>query len=127
MIEISAGLIGRTALHRKDGGQKESVRRHPIVVVDFDFRQTLIVDRINFVDEVWLDQEAHPHSDKLHVIERYRRPDLGHLEAEVTVEDPGVLARAYTFKRVAELAPTEEIREFICNENNSDLQHLVGQ
>ena len=88
---------------------------------------TLVVDRINFVDEVWLDQEAHPHSDKLHVIERYRRPDLGHLEAEITVEDPGVLARPYTFKRVAELAPTEEIREFICAENNSDLQHLVSK
>jgi hypothetical protein len=88
---------------------------------------TLIVDRVNFVDDVWLDQEAHPHTDKLHVIERYRRPDLGHLEAEITVEDPGVLARPYTFKRVSELAPTEEIREFICNENNSDLQHLVGK
>ena len=88
---------------------------------------TLVVDRVNFVDEVWLDQDAHPHSDKLHVIERYRRPDLGHLEAEITVEDPGVLARPYTFKRVAELAPKEEIREFICTENNSDLQHLVGR
>ena len=88
---------------------------------------TLIIDRINFVAEVWLDQEAHPHSDKLHVIERYRRPDLGHLEAEITVDDPGVLARPYTFKRVSELAPTEEIREFICNENNSDLQHLVAK
>jgi hypothetical protein len=88
---------------------------------------TLIVDRVNFVDEVWLDQEAHPHTDKLHVIERYRRPDLGHLEAEVTVEDPGVLARPFTFKRVSELAPTEEIREFICNENNSDLAHLVDK
>src|SRR5215475_11940186 len=86
---------------------------------------TLIVDRVNFVDEVWLDQDAHPHSEKLHIIERYRRPDLGHLEAEITVDDPGVLARPYTFKRISELAPTEEIREFICNENNSDLQHLV--
>jgi hypothetical protein len=86
---------------------------------------TLIVDRINFVDEVWLDGEAHPHSDKLHIIERYTRPDLGHLEAEITVEDPGVLAKPWTFKRVAELAPTEEIREFMCNENNSDLAHFV--
>jgi hypothetical protein len=89
--------------------------------------ETLIVDRVNFVDEVWLDQESHPHSDKLHVVERYRRPDLGHLEVEVTVEDPGVLARPWTFKRVSELAPKEEIREFICPENNSDLSHLVGK
>jgi hypothetical protein len=88
---------------------------------------TLIVDRANFTDEVWLDPESHPHTDKLHVIERYRRPDLGHLEAEITVEDPGVLARPWTFKRVSELAPKEEIREFMCDENNSDLSHLVSK
>jgi hypothetical protein len=86
---------------------------------------TLVVDRVNFVDEVWLDQQAHPHSDKLHVIERYRRPDLGHLEAEITVEDPGVLAGPWTFKRVSDLAPKEQLREFMCDENNSDLSHLV--
>ncbi len=51
---------------------------------------TLVVDRVNFEDQVWLDQAAHPHSDKLHVIERYSRVDLGHLETEVTVEDPRV-------------------------------------
>ncbi len=88
---------------------------------------TLVVDRVNFVEDVWLDQDAHPHSDKLHIVERYTRPDLGHLEVVVTVEDPGVLARPWTFKRVSELAPTEELREFICNENNSDLPHLVGK
>lgn len=88
---------------------------------------TLVVDRVNFVDEVWLDGDGHPHTDKLHVIERYRRPDLGHMEVEITVEDPGVLAKPWTYKRASELAPTEEIREFICNENNSDLEHLVGK
>ena len=88
---------------------------------------TLVVDRVNFEDQVWLDQDAHPHSDQLHIIERYRRPDLGHLETEVTVEDPGILARPYTMKRVSDLAPGEEIREFICTENNRDLEHLVGR
>jgi hypothetical protein len=88
---------------------------------------TLVVDRVNFEDQVWLDQESHPHSDKLHVIERYHRVDLGHLETEVTVEDPGVLAKPWTMKRVSELAPGEEIREFICTENNRDLDHLVGR
>lgn len=88
---------------------------------------TLVVDRIGFDERVWLDQEAHPHSDKLHVVERYRRPDLGHLETEITVEDPGVLARPFTMKRVADLAPTERIYEFICAENNKDVSHLVGK
>ena len=61
-------------------------------------------------------------------MERYRRrPDLGHLETEVTVEDPGVLIKPWTMKRVSDLAPDQEIYEFICTENNKDVQHLVGK
>jgi hypothetical protein len=88
---------------------------------------TLVIDRIGFNDVGWLDQEAHPHSEKLHVVERYTRPDLGHLETEITVEDPEVLAKPYTMKRVSDLAPTEDIFEFICPENNRDVSHLVGK
>jgi hypothetical protein len=87
---------------------------------------TLVVDRVAFDPRVWLDVEAHPHSDKLHIIERYQRPDLGHLEIEITVDDPGVLAKPWTQKRVADLAH-EEIFEFICAENNKDVGHLVGK
>ena len=87
---------------------------------------TLVVDRVAFDDRVWLDQESHPHSDKLHIIERYHRPDAGHLEIEITVDDPGVLAKPWTQKRVTDLA-NEEIFEFICTENNRDVQHLVGK
>jgi hypothetical protein len=85
----------------------------------------LVVDRVGFDDRVWLDQGGHPHSPKLHVIERYRRPDLGHLETTITVEDPGILARPYTTVRMSELAPTEEIHEFICNEDEKDVSHFV--
>jgi len=88
---------------------------------------TLVVDRTGFNDQVWLDQESHPHSDKLHVTEKYTRPDLGHLITEITVEDAGVLARPYTMKRESELAPAETIYEFICPENNRDVGHMVGK
>ena len=88
---------------------------------------TLVVDRVAFHERVWLDRDGHPHSDKLHVTERYRRPDLGHLEFETTVEDPGILSKPWTQKRVAELAPGEEIYEFICPENNQDAPHMVGK
>jgi Carboxypeptidase regulatory-like domain len=88
---------------------------------------TLVIDRVGFKDEVWLDQELHPHTDKLHVVDRYRRPDLGHLTIETTVEDPGVVTKPYTIKRSADLAPDQEIDEFICNENNQDVEHLVGK
>jgi hypothetical protein len=88
---------------------------------------TLVVDRVGFDDRVWLDQDGHPHSENLHVIERYRRPDMGHLEIVITVEDPGVLAKPWTVVRSSDLAPTEEIHEFICNENERDAQHLLGK
>jgi hypothetical protein len=88
---------------------------------------TLVVDRVAFNERIWLDQGGHPHSPKLHVIERYRRPDLGHLESEVTVEDPGVLAKPYTIKRVAELAQGYDIYEFICAENERDVPHMIGK
>jgi hypothetical protein len=88
---------------------------------------TLVVDRVGFNDRVWLDQELHPITEKLHVVERYRRPDLGHLEIETTIEDPGVVAKPFTTKRVADLAPDQEIHEYICNENNQDVGHMVGK
>ena len=88
---------------------------------------TLVVDRVGFNSRVWLDQAAHPHSDKLHVVERYRRIDLGHMEQQVTVEDPGVLAKPWTMKRSFDLAANEIIREFICAENNRDVVHMVGK
>ena len=88
---------------------------------------TLVVDRVGFDERVWLDQGAHPHSDKLHIVERYHRVDLGHLETEVTVEDPGVLAKPYTMKRVSELAAGIEISEFICTENERDVRHFAGK
>ncbi len=88
---------------------------------------TLVVDRVAFDERMWLDQGSHPHSDQLHLIEKYRRPDLGHLEIETTMEDPKALVRPFTQKRVAELAPGQEVFEFICAENNRDVSHLVGK
>ena len=88
---------------------------------------TLVVDRVNFDERAWLDQGNHPVTDKLHIVERYRRPDLGHLETEFTVEDPGTLAKPWTLKQVAELAPGQEIREFMCSEDNKDLPHMLGK
>ena len=69
----------------------------------------------------------YPHTEMLHVIERYRRPDLGHLELEMRVEDPGTFKKPWTVKRVFILDSKEEIMENICNENNTYEQHLVGK
>jgi len=88
---------------------------------------TLVVDRVGFDERAYLDQDQHPHTAKLHITERYRRPDLGHLETEITVDDPGTLAKPWTMKRMSDLAPTEQIYEFICPENNRDVPHMIGK
>ncbi len=88
---------------------------------------TLVIDTVGYNDKTWLG-EAAPHTDKLHVTTKLHRPDLGHLEIETTFDDPGALKKPFTLKSTATLAPAkEEIQEFICNENNQDVEHLVGK
>jgi hypothetical protein len=87
---------------------------------------TLVVDTIGFNDKTWLNSGGAPHTEQLHVIERYRRPDLGHLEIEITMEDTGAFTKPHTFKRTHILSATWEIHEYVCNEFNVDVDRLVG-
>jgi len=88
---------------------------------------TLVVDTVGFNDKTWLSGQGAPHSDQLHVIERYRRPDFGHLEVEITLEDPKAFTKPHTFKRGFILLTNWEIHEYVCNEFNIDKDHLVGK
>ena len=88
---------------------------------------TLVVDTVSFNDKTWLNGQGLPHSEELHVIERFRRPDLGHLEIEITLEDPKTFTKPHTFKRTHVLMPNAEILEYVCNEFNVDAEHLVGK
>ena len=88
---------------------------------------TLVVETVGYNDRGWLDGAGHPRTARLRVIEEYQRPDLGHLEIKTTFDDPGAYAKPWTAKQVADLAPNEEIQEFLCNENNQDLTHLIGK
>jgi hypothetical protein len=77
----------------------------------------LVVDTIGFNDRTWLDDTGKPHSDQLHVVERYRRPDPGHLEIRYTLEDPKFLASPYTFTRTF-VPAKREIQERFCTDQN---------
>ncbi len=89
---------------------------------------TLVIDTVGFNGKAWIDLEGRPFTEKTHLIERYRRPDLGHLEVEFTIEDPSAYAKPWTIKRTSDLAPKgEEVQEYICTENNRDVTHLVGK
>jgi Carboxypeptidase regulatory-like domain len=86
---------------------------------------TLVADTIGFNDRPWLDWNGYSQTEMLHVVERYRRPDLGHLELEMTLEDRGALKAPWLIKRTYILDPKEDILENVCTENERDMPHLV--
>ena len=88
---------------------------------------TLVVDSVGFNDKTWLNGQGTPHTDKLHVTEKYTRPDLGHVNVEITIDDPGALTAPHTFTRGFLLRPDWELLEYVCNEFNIDAGRLVGQ
>lgn len=85
-----------------------------------------VVETTGFKEGTWLDNGGHPHTDALHVTERFRRPNFGSMELDVTIDDP----KAYTTPWKAttvhfKLLPDMELIEHLC-ENEKDAPHLVG-
>jgi hypothetical protein len=88
---------------------------------------TLVIDTVGYNDKFWFDFRGHPHTEKLHTIERYTRTDMGTLLNEVTIDDPGAYSKPFTLKFTARLRPNEELMEYICQENNQDPTHIKGK
>jgi hypothetical protein len=87
----------------------------------------LVIDSISFKDErTWADENANPHSDQLHTIERWTRPDLGHLHVELTVTDPKFYTEPIHNQRTWLLGrPEQQVKEYSCAEENVDAPHLL--
>ena len=88
---------------------------------------SLIVDSVGFNDKFWFDFAGHPHTEQLHVVERYRRPDADRLDYETTIEDPGAYTKPFTLFGHSTAQHNDELMEYICNENNQDVSHIVGK
>jgi hypothetical protein len=88
---------------------------------------TLIVETTGFNDKTWLDDACHPHSEQMKVTERFRRPSFGQMVVEITIEDPKAYAKPWTVTQAFQLMADGELIEYICNENNLDVPHLVGK
>ena len=89
---------------------------HSIASYDKD---TLVIDTIGFNDKTWVDGRGTPHTEQLHTVERWTRVDMGHLQTEVLIEDPGAFSRPFTVRYESVLRPaTDELMEYICQENN---------
>ncbi len=85
---------------------------------------TLVVDTVGFNDKIWIGPEL-PHTEMLHMIERYQRVDFGHMDVKVTFEDSGTFTKPYEQHLKWDLAPQEELLEYVCENNKPE--HLVGR
>jgi hypothetical protein len=88
---------------------------------------TLVVDVVGFNDRTWLDAAGHPHGEKLHVVEKFTRPNMNTLRLEATIEDPEFYTRPWTVATTATWRPGSELLEYICQENNKDLGHIGAE
>jgi hypothetical protein len=88
---------------------------------------TLVVDSRGFNGKAWLDQLGKPSTEALHVTERFHRKDFGHMNLEITIDDPKAYSKPWTVTEDVHLLPDTELLEFICNENNLDVKHLPGK
>ena len=83
---------------------------------------TLVVDVTGFNDETWLAGTGTFHSDMLHVVEKFKRVDYNTIQYEVTMDDPKVLTHPWVQRTTIMLRPGTRIREYECNQNNTDLK-----
>jgi hypothetical protein len=79
---------------------------------------TLVVDTVGFNDRNWIDREGHPHSDALHLVERFRRVNQKAMEYEVTVDDAKSYKKPWTINMVEDLLPpgSEILEGDLCDE-----------
>ena len=85
---------------------------------------TFVVDTTGFRDRGWLSAfQAYPHSDALHVTERFRRLDVGHMELTVTIDDPKAYVKPWTNKIPLLLEPDTELLEAFCDNQMNILKH----
>jgi hypothetical protein len=87
---------------------------------------TLVVETAGFNDKTPLDAMGHPHSDALRTEERFLRRDFGHLDYQITFDDPKMYTKSFTVKIPHELLPDSDVFENYC-ENEKDLVHLGGK
>src|SRR2546425_10536171 len=85
---------------------------------------TLVVDSIGFRDDLWIDWNGSVLTSDGKVRERIRRPDFGHLEIEVAVDDPKAYTKPWTVTLKQQIAVDTELVDEICLENEKSSQRM---
>jgi len=87
---------------------------------------SLVVDTIGFNEKFWIDREGSPHTEKLHLIERFSRLDFNTLRYEATVDDPGAYTAPWTGGFLLRWSAGTELFEYVCQDNNRSPEGMVG-
>jgi len=82
-------------------------------------KDTLVVDSIGYNERFWFTNGGLPHTEALHLTERFSRPDASTLKYEVTVDDPRTYTRPWTGGWTLQWVPGEDIEEYFCEEGNT--------
>jgi len=88
---------------------------------------TLVVETVGQNGRTWLDMRGLPATDALKVTERFRRPSIGNILIDVTIDDPKAYTKPWNVQLSWTLQPDTELIESICEENNKDVPHMVGK
>jgi hypothetical protein len=87
----------------------------------------LVVETIGFRDGTWLDRNGSPLSDAARVTERFRRVNFGHMEIDITVDDPKSYTMPFTVRLNEFIVLNTDLLDYVCLENERDNAHLVGK
>jgi len=93
----------------------------------YEGNDTLVVETTNFYGDEragWLDVNGSPYSDALKMTEKFRRPNFGTLEIDITIDDPKAYTKPFTVRVNQRLMVDQEMIEFICNENERSTHHI---
>lgn len=88
--------------------------------------EELVVESEGFNDASWLDFGGHPHTEALHITERYRRVDFGHIQRRITLTDAKAFNKPITISSDLKLVPDTELLEYVCAETPADRYSFSG-
>ncbi len=88
---------------------------------------TLVVETSGFRDGIWLDAIGNPMTDAAKIVERFHRIDFGHMEIEITVDDPKAYTKPWTVKLNEVIQLDTDLLDFDCGDNEKDVSHLSSK
>lgn len=86
-----------------------------------------VVETNGLNDKIWMDTNGHPITEAAHITERFRRHDYGHMDIQITIDDPKAYTKPWTITENPSLLADTELLESVCEENNKDARHIVGK